>query len=484
MHIHSPRCLPIMQQSITPLPNTALFSQPGISLPKHSSILKMLTMSILSQMKSMRPIRSRKFWAASNACISAIGLLQREVLITLRYSDFMSQLQANYLPPNWEETVHSQILSMQMSKTDKFWDWCQNLRAMNIVLHGTNSHLSNFTLQNQLEASLEPSLCNYIFHEKLNKQTALKEWVLAVKEADEKLKDDCKCSREVFKEENRLLNPMRITLASNSHTGNTSTAKSTTADNSLTKKCPKLDPTECTFLQANDGCFRCQRFNQSQKSSTCPNGFPAVAGYKKVITTHDATGNAPKKTTPFLSNKGKSVAAILPEDTPMSSEEDNVVAAVMPSAVLGNGSFSEGNVSPTLCKKHLILKFQIAAQHLDFPLKFNAMLDNGAHVLLIHPDTVSELQLECFKLKKPKKVSIAISNKKKETMTLVDYVKFSMTFLDNAWTSKPIFAIIAPGLCLPSILGLPFLVKNNIIIDHADRTAVDKVSSYDLLNPP
>jgi Aspartyl protease len=195
-------------------------------------------------------------------------------------------------------------------------------------------------------------------------------------------------------------------------------------------------------------------------------------------------GNALKKTTPFLPNKGKSVAAILPEDTPMSSKEDDVVPAVMPSAVLGNSSFSKGDVSPTLHKKHLILEFQIATQHLDFPLKFNAMLDNGTHVVLIHPDTVSELQLERFKLKKPEKVSVAISDKKKETMTLINYVKFSVTSLDNAWTSKPIFAIIAPGLCLPLILGLPFLVKNNIVIDHADRTAVDKVSSYDLLNPP
>ena len=71
---------------------------------------------------------------------------EREVLITLKYSDFLSQLWANYLPPNWEDMVHSQILSMQMSTTDKFWDWCQNLQAMNIVLHGTDSHLSDFAL--------------------------------------------------------------------------------------------------------------------------------------------------------------------------------------------------------------------------------------------------------------------------------------------------------------------------------------------------
>ena len=128
---------------------------------------------------------------------------------------------------------------------------------MNIVLCSTNSHLSDFALQNQLEASLEPSLHNYIFCEKLNKQTAWKEWVLAVKEANEKLKDDHKHSHEVFKEENRLLNPKRSALASNSRAGNTSTAELTTADNSLMKKCPKLDPTKCAFLQANNGCFKC-----------------------------------------------------------------------------------------------------------------------------------------------------------------------------------------------------------------------------------
>jgi hypothetical protein len=124
---------------------------------------------------------------------------------------------------------------------------------MNIILHSTNSHLSNFTLQNQLEASLKPSLCNYVSCEKLNKQTALKEWVLAVKEADEKLKDNRKRSCEVFEEENRLLNTNMSAFASNSHAGNTSTAGSTTADNSLMKKCPKLDPTKCAFLLANDG---------------------------------------------------------------------------------------------------------------------------------------------------------------------------------------------------------------------------------------
>jgi hypothetical protein len=41
-----------------------------------------------------------------------------------------------------------------------------------------------------------------------------------------------------------------------------------------------------------------------------------------------------------------------------------------------------------------------------------------------------------------------------------------------------------PSLCAPIILGLPFLLHNNIIIDHAARTVIDKLSNFDLLNPP
>ena len=74
-----------------------------------------------------------------------------------------------------------------MKSNMKFWDWCQEMRATNIILRGTTSHLSDEALRNQLEASLEPSLRSYVFHEKINKKTVLKEWILAIKEADEKL---------------------------------------------------------------------------------------------------------------------------------------------------------------------------------------------------------------------------------------------------------------------------------------------------------
>ena len=122
----------------------------------------------------------------------------RNHLLALDYADFMDKLHANCLPADWEDNVCTEIFGMKMDKNVKFWDWCQSMRGLNIVLRGTSSHLMDTALRNQLEASLEPSLHLYCIHEKLGRITVLKDWITAMKEADKKLKDDHKRSCEVF----------------------------------------------------------------------------------------------------------------------------------------------------------------------------------------------------------------------------------------------------------------------------------------------
>jgi len=73
--------------------------------------------------------------------------------------------------------------------------------------------------------------------------------------------------------------------------------------------------------------------------------------------------------------------------------------------------------------------------------------------------------------------------KKKKKMKLYRYVKFTVTSTDNVWTSKVIHAIVAPGLCMPVILGLLFLIHNDIVTDHAQCSCIDKKMGYNLLNP-
>ena len=94
--------------------------------------------------------------------------------------------------------------------------------------------------------------------------------------------------------------------------------------------------------------------NQSLGAADCPNGFPDGNTYKKITTTHDTAGNAPKQPAPTSSaantkGKGKAVATITPAEQE-DSEDDNrdFITTVMPSAVLGNGFLSEEDMSPPL----------------------------------------------------------------------------------------------------------------------------------------
>jgi hypothetical protein len=63
---------------------------------------------------------------------------KRERLVTLSYAAFMAELRENYLPPDWEQAVRAEILGMEMKKNVKFWDWSQEMRALNIILRGTD----------------------------------------------------------------------------------------------------------------------------------------------------------------------------------------------------------------------------------------------------------------------------------------------------------------------------------------------------------
>ena len=409
-------------------------------------------------------------------------------LLKLKYSVFMEELRLNYLPADWEDNIHTEILGMKMDKNVKFWDWCQEIRTLNIVLRGTESHLNDATLRNQLEAALEPSLRLYCSHLKLRKVTVLKDWITAVKEADEKLNNDHKRSREIFKEEAECCAAKRPALSNHSRAGNTEAwaLSSGNTDSGHTKRCPKLEPDEWKLLIQHNGCFKCRCFDQSHGANNCPHGFPDGKSYRKVTATCDCAGNPPKKNgKPFTSGKGKAVAAVTNEDmVSVSEDEEECIAAVMPSAVLGNGSFSESDVSPPLQSKHFVAKFNIFAGHLDFPLTFPSLVDNGAHVVLIRPNIVDQLRLQRHPLKTPEIVSVAIEDgKKKKKMKLYHYVKFAVTPTDNVWTSKVIHAIVAPGLCMPLILGLPFLIHNNIVTDHAQWSCIDKMTGYNIMNP-
>jgi hypothetical protein len=166
------------------------------------------------------------------------------------------------------------------------------------------------------------------------------------------------------------------------------------------------------------------------------------------------------------------------------------VGAVLPSSLQkfvltcddSDCSGSTEDVSP-ISVPHLIWRGQIWNSN-DVQILYDCLLDDGAHLVLIRPETVTDIDLglSIRRLHEPVTVTLALNNDPDALTELWDYVSLSLSSLNNAWSSKPVRALIAPGLCLNVLLGLPFLVHNKIVIDHDSRTAIDKTCGFDLMN--
>ena len=373
-----------------------------------------------------------------------------------------------------------------MTCSSKFWDYAQEIRALNIILRGTPSHLDETALRNQLEAGLKPSLQSECAREELYKLGTLKEWIERVCKIDERLSVEKKRYHEIFMEESNLRANKHPALGSSrvSNTPASGNAGSSSSSQKLFTRLPKLTDAEKDLLRTYAGCFKCCRFHagHGSSSSLCP-GFPSGAGYKTITTYADAASQpAVKSSGP---PKTKVVTATIEE---VSSDDGDVVAAFAPSAALGNGTDSGcsdtvSDIAPFKCK-HFVWSCLIDSPLLEFPLKFSSLIDNGCHLVLIRPNIVAKLGLPISTFKEPETVNIAIKDRKeKQKIEPNEFVILKATSLNQQWTSRRVRALIAPNLCMPSIFGLSFLTHNHIITDHALRSCIDKNSGYNLINP-
>jgi hypothetical protein len=312
---------------------------------------------------------------------------------------------------------------------------------------------------------------------------------------------------------------------------------------SARKRCPPLTQEEIALLNKHKGCRKCRQFYVSHRGHNCPNEFPdgatyvplsedmavdamrkcAIAStYNSAPSSYDFSGNASHTApTPYahaqhsqqtmpsssFSNAYNSFFAppAIAYSTPAPTVADTSparieevvntvpdappVGAVLPSSyqpfVLCGDSDSSGSnedVSP-LSVPHLIWKAQIWNND-DVQIPYDCLLDDGAHLVLIRPETVTDLGIPIRRLSEPVCVTLALNkNKESDAVTeLWNYVSLSLSSLNNAWSSRPVRALVAPGLCSNILLGLPFLVHNKIVIDHEARTATDKSCGFDLLH--
>ena len=99
-----------------------------------------------------------------------------------------------------------------------------------------------------------------------------------------------------------------------------------------------------------------------------------------------------------------------------------------------NTSGSSEDISPLSCP-HLIWRAQIWNNN-DVQILYDCMLDDGAHLVLIRPETVTDLGLPIHHLHEPVSVTLTLNSNPDSLAVFHDYVSLSLLSLNNAWTSK------------------------------------------------
>ncbi|RDB15199.1 hypothetical protein Hypma_004687, partial [Hypsizygus marmoreus] len=401
---------------------------------------------------------------------------------SLSFADFMIEFRANYLDPEWESQLRCVLLSSRLDPNkSSFWDWAANLQSTNSLLFGTSSYLDVDALRSQLEAGIDTKLDRRCVEQKLNEVKCVEDGRQAELKRHREISEDVlrhsKCP--AFSEPSCHGNQSSRSSTTSAANRESNTLRSSTPSDFI--RLPPLSESERTLLADNHGCFKCRHFHINHSSKSCPNDFPNGATYH-TLTARDIPSH---NTSSASSSKSKPIAAVAFSSWSEPIASTSSVAAVLPNspAVLGNGSDSEDDLSDEVSTPfsipHYVWKGSVVGPNVSAPVTVSMLIDSGSHIILINPGLVAHLGLH-----RPLPVDVAMSEDGPKTpKTLLEYCHLSVTLLDQSWTSNIVCAIIAPGLCSPIILGLLFLHTNHIVVDHHERTAIDKRSKYDLLNP-
>lgn len=140
-------------------------------------------------------------------------------------------------------------------------------------------------------------------------------------------------------------------------------------------------------------------------------------------------------------------------------------------------------MSPLKCE-HLLWHCIADNGLVQFPVKTMALINSGAHMIFIHLNLVEKLDLHTFQQSLPENISVAIDTKQPKPLT--HYVHITISSYDGILRSKALNTVIVPGLCMPIILGLPFLVKHKIVCDYASHECLVTIKDmkYNLLTKP
>ncbi|KAJ7708917.1 hypothetical protein B0H17DRAFT_1191418 [Mycena rosella] len=347
-------------------------------------------------------------------------------LTALTFNEFMAEFCKKFLKPDWKEATRKEVLSSHMKKTETFEKWVTHVQSLTALLtdnaSASSMALDDKHIRHTLKAGMPDLSRRYTNNTTAPKvaNTNIDEWLRQVVEIDDAhhYEDECmaffvanaeKGKHKVVVDtgdEHLTKKPFTPLYKANVNAkpSSSSFAPSSAA---LSGFCPPLTNNEHALLKANDGCNKCRVFFAGHRSNSCPNGYPSATSYTERTQANIA---ATKKLL-----KGKSVAIIMPGVEDQSDSEDD----------------SDEPSDMSLCSPHRVAHLHwdclVEEPMSNLPLEIIALIDNGAHLVLIDADLVNKLEMRRFKLHKLEPVSLAMTPDDAEPIHyLTEYVKLCL----------------------------------------------------------
>jgi hypothetical protein len=347
---------------------------------------------------------------------------------------------------------------------DSFWNYSIHVQNKNSILFGTPSNLDDVKLCHQLEAGITEHLSKRCTAEKVNKVIGFKDWLAEVTRVDDYLDEECKAWEAMNKASCDQSHKLNI-LSEPSRRYNAPFSQSTQTSSCPTL--PKLTNSECSLLYNNEGCLKCCSFFIDHCSATCKNDFPSPIGYKTLTQADIDRAKKPKGSKaissillsqenfdPYQNVQVHLVATIL-----ATSSQPFAYSAMNSSAVLsGDDTASDDNEVCT--STHLFWSCAAFSPNVSFSVRFDALIDNGSHTVLIRLDYATQLSLPRSPLKQPQQVKLAMAQDgQRVKIELTESVILSLFDPVSSWSAKPIKAIVCDGLCSPVMLRHHYLTR-------------------------
>ncbi|KAF8224209.1 hypothetical protein L208DRAFT_1312759, partial [Tricholoma matsutake] len=406
-------------------------------------------------------------------------------LLLLTFKEFMAEFRGKFLVRSWEDELVQDQIAMQGNTV--FLTWISKVHNANdeLAAQGSGYYITPANLCRHLIPCFNPALKRLYNGNNgipagattgiLDAIKDLEEWMERVRHLEDDL--NLQCNQWVIEAAKSMRTA--TTAAVPATTAGATTVKSFTSTTN-TMPLPRLMEEEKNLLLIHRGCYKCRIFYAGHMLRECPIARATLDACKGVTIENATRAKA------AFERSTSSAAAGAPTTTHVTAVFGDSDNEDYFQDILSEGEGNECVSSILGLPHHLKWTCCIDAPLTCGPTPIDALIDHGCPPVLISTELVEILGLVPKKLFKVMSVSGAFTKnqRKPDSMLLLShYCRLHIQSPDAIWKSRIVNAIICPQLHMDLILGLDFLVRNHIVVDVKERTAIAKDMSYDLLNP-